>query len=433
MRLIWILPIFCIILSCSNGKKKSPEGISVFADLVNIKPDDSLSKIDIKIPSQKDNQFWFGYNSDNNLSIENFSIASNLKITKSIWSGYRPDFSDRMVSEPIIANKKIYLLDAKGKLSCRNLSDYKKLWKTDIIDFWSIKNFSNGKISYFENKIFVSTGYNLIAAVDSENGNIIWSKTIGAIPVSAPISNGNKVFVTTNDNKTYALDSKTGEILWIHSGILKNTGIMGAANPVVYNNNVVVGYSSGEIYLLNDNNGDLMWSHDLNQTKAINSDFILNDVDATPIVKDDVIYAIGNGGLMLAINGKNGNILWQEELSSIADFWIAGDFIYLINNDNQLISLYKKTGGVKWLAQLKKYKDEKNPESKIIYNGLIMAGDHLILSDINRKLLIISPLDGKIIKTINTEQKIYHTPIVVDKKLYLHTIGRFSVDLLVVE
>ena len=83
--------------------------------------------------------------------------------------------------------------------------------------------------------------------------------------------------------------------------------------------------------------------------------------------------------------------------------------------------------------QLKKYRDEKNPQSRIIYNGLIMAGDHLILSDINRKLLVISPLNGDILQTIKTEQKIYHTPIVVDKKLYLHTIGRFSVNLLVVE
>ena len=433
MRLIWILPFIFILLSCSSSKKASPEGMSVFADVVNIKADESLSQIPIKIPSQKTNKFWFGYNSDNNSSIENFTIASNLKITKSIWSGYRPGFSDRMVYQPLVVNKKIYLLDGKGKLTCRNLSDYKKLWKTDIVDFWSIRNFANGKISYSDNKIFASTGYNLIVAVDADSGNIIWSKTIGAIPISTPISNGNKVFVITNDNKTYALDAKTGEIIWVHSGILKNTGIMGAANPAIYNNDIVVGYSSGEVYLLDDKNGDMVWSHDLNQARAINSDFILNDVDAAPIIKDDVVYAIGNGGLMLAIDGKNSNILWQQELSSIADFWIAGDFIYLINNDNQLISLYKKTGGIKWIAQLKKYQDEKNPQSKIIYNGLIMAGDHLILPDINRRLLVISPLNGEILQTIKTEQKIYHTPIVVDKKLYLHTIGRFSVNLLVVE
>jgi hypothetical protein len=64
---------------------------------------------------------------------------------------------------------------------------------------------------------------------------------------------------------------------------------------------------------------------------------------------------------------------------------------------------------------------------------LVMAGGNLILSNFNRQLLVISPLDGKIIQTIKTSEKIYHTPIIVDKKLYLHTIGRFSVDLVTIE
>jgi hypothetical protein len=82
---------------------------------------------------------------------------------------------------------------------------------------------------------------------------------------------------------------------------------------------------------------------------------------------------------------------------------------------------------------LKKYENDQDLKSRIVYNGVVMAGGNLILSNFNRRLLVISPLDGKIIQTIKTSEKIYHTPIIVDKKLYLHTIGRFSVDLVTIE
>ncbi len=421
------------LFSCSSDSKiDDKNAISVFADLNSIETDQALKDTTITIPPTTINNSWFGSNNDNNQEIENFSFGKISKI-KSLKTGYRTSYDNRMVFAPVIVDDKIYTLDANSNLYAKDLSTNKTIWKKKLINRWFIKDFTNGKISYFEGKIFATTGYNLVFCVDIKTGEVLWQKTLSSIPISTPISDGKQVYLITDDNKTYSLSTIDGEINWIHSGILKATGILGSANPVLYKNYIISAYSSGEIYTLNKKTGDAGWVYDLNLNKVDTSDFVLNDIDATPIIKNDIAYTVGNGGLMMAIRIIDGAILWQKELASITDFWIAGEFIYLVNNDNQLICLYKKTGGIKWFVQLKKYLNDKKPASKIIYNGIIMAGDNLIMTNSNRELLTISPLDGKILQTKKLDQKIFHNPIIVNGKIYLHTIGRFTTDLVVID
>ncbi len=439
LRIFAISFLITSLSSCSSDKKiDDKNAISVFADLNLIQLDSSLKDIPITIPQATSNQSWFGSNNDNNQTIENFAFGRKSTIgqiskIKSTWAGYRSSYDNRMVFAPIIVEDKIYILDANSNLYAKDLASHKTIWKKKLIDRWFIKDFTNSKISYFNGKIFATTGYNLVFCIDAKTGEVLWQKTLSSIPISTPISDGDQVFLITDDNKTYSLSAANGEINWVHFGILKATAILGSANPVIYKNYIISAYSSGEIYTLDKKNGEAGWVYDLNLNKVDSSDFVLNDIDATPNVKNNVLYTIGNGGLMMAIRIIDGAILWKKELASITDFWIAGDFIYLVNNDNQLICLYKKTGGIKWFVQLKKYLKDKKPASKIIYNGIIMAGNNLMMTNSRKELLVISPLDGKILQTKKLDQQIFHNPIIVDNKIYLHTIGRFTTDLVVAE
>ncbi len=424
--------LFLILLSsCSSDEKESKNAISVFKYSKTLQIDKSLQGKTAKFPSQKNSKSWLGSNkAGNNFNIENFTFANEITKTKSVWSGYRTGNNDKKVFRPLIVGNIVYFLDAKGNLIARNLENFNKIWQKRIFDKRDKSNFINGKIYFNDGKIFATSGFNYLVALNASDGEIIWSKKIGSIPISTPIASKGQVFITTSDNKTYALSVADGSINWIHSGINRSTAILGAADLVFYKNYIVSSYSSGEIYILSQRNGEVGWTHDLNVNRAINSDFVLNDIDATPMVKDGVIYAVGNGGLMMAINIEDGDIIWQKELSSITDFWVAGDFIYLVNNDNQLISLSRKNGGIKWYKSLE---DENDPKKKTIYNGIIMAGDNLILSNQKREILLVSPTNGEILQRKKIDKGIYHAPVIVDQKLYLNTLGRFTVDLIVME
>lgn len=444
-----IVVTLLLISSCSNKDKDydKAKAISAFAIIDPIKVDPSLEKVVISLPKQQENNLWNGSASLQNQRLENIAKSFSeekkffssqreivLRDSSLFWSGFWSTDDDDFVFAPIIKDNKIFTLNPSGSLIAFDLTTKRKIWKTKLFPSFSLKNYRDPKIFYAKNsdgeKIFAVAGINKIAALSAVDGQVLWSKDIASIPVSTPVSDGNSVFVTTNDNKVYSLSAKDGELQWISSAILRNTAILGAADPIFYKDHVIAAFSSGEIYALSKKNGEFVWSQDLNLSKANSSDFYLNDVDATPIIKGDALYAIGNGGLMMAVDLKNGNYLWKKEVAGVVDFWAASGFLFVINNDNKLLAVDQKTGGIKWISQLPNLKKEKNPETKFIYNGVVLAGDKLVISRLDGELLLVSPLDGKIEKTEKIGKKIYHAPLVANDKIYFHNIGRFVIDVL---
>lgn len=433
-----ILPLL-FLLSCSDKDKDydKTKAISVFISTDSLKLDATLENIKITLPAQQKNNFWNGSNNEQNQRVENFAkdfLTKKkteeiiIKKSSSTWEDLHFGFANRLVYRPVIKDNKIFSLDTSGYLTARDLTTKKKIWQNRIFAHKFLKNYQNPKISSADGKIFAVAGVNIVVAVDEIDGKVLWSKNISSIPVSAPISDGKLVFVTTNDNKLYALNAISGDIEWESSAILRNTAIIGAADPVFYKNSVIASFSSGEIYAIDKKTGNVLWTQDANLSKANSSDFYLNDIDATPLIKNDVIYTIGNGGLMMAIDAKKGNYLWKKEIAGITDFWLAGEFLYVINNDNKLLAIYQKTGGVKWISELPNLKKDKKPQTKIIYSGVVMAGDKLIISSVEGSILVVCPFDGAIEKTFKTGAKIFHSPIIVGDKIYLHTLGKYVLD-----
>ena len=433
MNIIKILHVIIFIFllnGCNKNEEISKKAISAFATDLSPKIDLKLEKIKIDIPKQIENDNFNGIFISNNQKIENFAINNIIKKSKNISSGYVTSNIYDIISNPVINNNIIYSLDARGNLLARNLNNNKLIYRKRIISWLNIKNLSQGKINYDQGIIYITTGFNKILAVNASDAKIIWSKNLKSIAISRPIINSDNIYIISNDNKTYSLDKKNGSIQWIHNGIVKKTTIFGSSDPIIYKNYIISAYSSGEIYILNQKNGSTIDLYELNAARATSSNFILDDIDATPIIKDDIMYAVGNSGLMIAINLNSKIKLWQKNISSISNFWLAGNFIYVIDNENRLICLNIKTGGVKYFKQLKKYYSK----NKLIhYFGLILAGDNLILTNSNKEMLIISPFDGKILKEYRFNKKIQHRPIIANKKLYLHLKGRFENDIVIFE
>lgn len=434
-----------LLNSCADKDKDydKSKAISAFANNEILSVDKKLEKINITIPRQQENKSWGGSAALRNQEVENFtktfdkekkffgkSEKISLSVLDTYWSGYKPSYDGRFVFSPAIGDGKIFLLNVSGKLTARDLTTKKEIWKSRIFPKEFLKNYQNPKIFFSKGKIFAIAGTNRIIAASATDGKIIWSKDISSIPISTPVSDGNLVYVSTNDNKTYAFKEAGGELVFVHSGIVKQTAIFGAADPVIYKNSLLISYSSGEIYCLNKSTGAEIWSQNLNLNKAVTSDFYLNDIDATPIVKKDVVYAIGNGGLMIAADAKTGNILWKKEVAGLSDFWFAGDFLFVINNDNKLLSIHAKTGGIKWISQLPYLAKKNKPETKIIYNSVIMAGDKLLILDTNGEILIASPFNGEIEKTIKVGKEIYNSLAIVENVIYVHSLQRFTSSLI---
>lgn len=432
--------------SCSDKEKEydKSKAISVFASIDQVKVDESLAGSEVKLPEQKNLNEWLGSASSQNQLVENLAKKFSTKnrgffdktqeisfaASSPFWFFYGGKIEENFVFSPIIKDNKIFILDSSGELLCYNLINKKIIWKSQIFKKSFLKNYRTPKISYADGRIFAIVGINKITAANEENGEVLWSKEISSIPISTPVSDEKLVYVSTNDNKLYAFDVKNGNLIWVQSGISRSTAILGVADPIITRDLVIVAYSSGEIYALKKDNGEASWSQDLNFGKAVGSDFYLNDIDATPVIKNGFVYAIGNGGLTAAIRLEDGNFLWKKQISGIVHFWAAANFLFVIDNLNRLMAISQKTGSIKWISNLPYLQKDNAPETKIAYSGITLAGDKLLISRSDGRLLLASPFDGKIEKTFEFNKKISHSPIVVNDKIYLHSIGKYTIDLI---
>lgn len=392
-KIIYILLLIALV-SCNKEEKLKGERYLVFEPKQAIQIDEKLAKTKIEIPARKAGGDWYGKANKLNKDVENFSYNSDLLKIKKIQTTI--DFKGK--SSLVIGNT-LYEIKRLGVVKAINIETGKKIWKKRIRV--SEKRMKYGKISFFNGKIFVSTGYDEVISLDAVTGREVWRKKIKAVTISAPTFDNARVFVTTNDNKTYALSQKTGNIIWIHSGIFNQTAINGSSAPVIYEDLLISSYSSGEVYILNRANGRIVHSFDLNLPESI--DFKLNDVDATPIVKNNTIYTAGNGGLFVAVNTKNGEFLWKREFATITDFWIAGNYIYIANNENVVASFNKNNGKVKWVTQLEQYQKKKETDRKI-YTEIIMVNDKILVKNLDGNIIVLDANNGKILKEIKNKK-----------------------------
>ncbi len=426
------------ISSCSDKDDKYDEKKAILAieDTNPLEIDKSLEDQKVSIPKEKNTTYYdqsFFYNNE----IENFQFTplknkknKFLNKKKQIWSGYKGFYKDRYVFEPIIYNDKIFLLDPSGILTSYELNSKKRIYKKRIFPKTYFKNYQNPRLSIQNNRLFAIAGIDKVFAIDPKDGEIIWSKKILAIPISTIASDGKNIYFSTDNNKTYALDFQDGKIEWISSSFDQPTAIFGSAKPLINKNKLIISYSNGEINCLNKNNGELLWSQNLNLNKAVNSNFYLNDIDATPKIKDNTLFASGNGGIFMAINLDNGKYIWKKRLATISDFWLTKDYIFTINNENKLIALTQKDGKVKYVIQLDLQKDPNDPETKIIYNGIAMIGGKLLLTNENSEILVANPQNGEIEQKMKLRQRVFHSPIAINGKIILHTVGKYSINLM---
>lgn len=425
LKALHLLALIIFLTSCSKEESEKIKG-ELYYPKSTLHSDEDLLELEIKIPPQQESL------SKNQHIIENILKKYNqdhglidINLLDRVLIGFNWFSADKFNYAPIIDGDRAYILSNYGVLSKIDLNSKKRIWKKRVFGLNKLKNYQIPKISIAQGVIYAIAGSNQVAAINSDNGNIIWLKNISSIPISKVVHDQDLVYFITQDNKTFALNKSNGEIKWIHYGIFQPTAIFGSANPVIYKNYLLSAYSSGEVYLLDKKNGQLLWYQDLNLDKIGNTNYNLSDIDASPIIKNGIAYLISNNGVMIALKIDNKTILWQKEIASVTDFTIAGDFIYLIEDENNLLAIHRINGKVKWVKQLPDFKNSKKPQTKIIYNGVDLIGDKLFITDIWGNIYLISPLNGEIASKFKLGAKIYDKPVVESNKIYFYGKGLF--------
>jgi outer membrane protein assembly factor BamB len=406
-----------------DRKPKTPvlgQRIAVLTAETGAEVDPTLEQVPVTVPAERPDPEWPQPGGNGPKSMGNVALGQTLAVA---WDRKIPGSSSkkRLGAGPVVGSGKVFVMDVEGVVHAFDLKSGTPLWTHALADRKNESSLFGGGVSYDKGKVYATNGVGDVAALDASTGSQLWKKRPGGPLRGAPGIGYDTVYVTSQDNQLFALKQETGETLWTASGSLENAAVFGNAAPAIGQGTVVAGYSSGELTAYRYENGRPVWQDSLSRTSITTSVASLVDIDAAPVIDQGRVYAIGQGGRMVAMDILTGQRLWELNIAGTKTPWIAGEWLFVVTDDAKLLCIARNSGKVRWLTQLPHYKSEKKKKGPIRWSGPILAGGRLILTGTSGELLNVAVEDGKIGQGVRLGATIYQAPIVADNTLLVLT------------
>lgn len=240
------------------------------------------------------------------------------------------------------------------------------LWKANTTG----TNYEESAVVYLDGIAYIGScsthgaGYDMVFAVDTRNGSIIWSLPTGPGYVG-PVIDDNRLYIGTSShgyNPTneyvYCINRLDGTILWrrnIYGGI---------AESIQYDEEKIY-FSTDIVYALNKGDGAINWT------------YALDDYCVTkPILNDNAFITATSGGTMYKINVTDGEKIWEVHLPDFSwDNSITADnqghIFIAVYNDKSINAYEEKTGKIIWSYRL----HAKSLSFNAFHNNMLFISD----------------------------------------------------------
>jgi len=405
-----------------SAPKKTPtvgNRVPILVSETGVEADKTIADVQVLLPAPEANPEWSQPGGNAAKSMGQLALAEQ---PQRLWSATINGGSarDPLGAAPVVAEGKLFVVDVEGNLVAMNADTGARLWSTGITegDANRLARFGGGA-SYDSGAVFASDGLGDVIAASAADGKVLWrAKPSGPLRGSPTIANGN-VYVLTQDNQLYAINQTDGKIVWAGQGTLETQGVYGVAAPSASQGTVVAGFSSGELNAYRYENGRLLWQDALSRTSISTSVSTLSDIDAAPVIDQGRVYALGQGGRMVALELSTGQRLWEQNFAGLSTPWIAGEWIFLVTDDARLVALARSSGKARWIAQLQRFHKEKKKTGAITWFGPVLAGNRLILTNSEGQIVYANPGDGSVQATVDTKTPFALPPIVANNVLYV--------------
>ncbi len=317
--------------------------------------------------------------------------------TASVGSG--GGYRAKLTAQPLIAGGAVYTMDSDGRVSAFDLATGSRRWRTDTEADDSRSSNIGGGIAVQGERIYGTTGRGDALALEAGTGKVLWRKNIGVPARSGPTLANERMHFTTIDDQLLALSLANGERAWGYTAASSSTTVLTEAPPAISDGLVVAGFGSGELVSVRADSGVLAWSDTLASSRGRNSSVDLSAIRGLPVVDQGRVYAIGVGGLILALDVRSGRRLWEREVGGGQTPWLAGDWLYVQTSGQALAAINAGDGRVRWLQDLPRWDNPAKERDPIFWAGPLMVNGKLLLAGTSQIGVSINPVDGRIIGT----------------------------------
>lgn len=395
------------------SKKEVPlpgERIAVITDPNVASVDPAEAARPVQLPPAQANASWSqpGGSPSNNLG--HLALSGEVRKVWSADAGTGSSSSGRLSAVPLVADGKVFTLDAGGRVSAFSSASGAKLWTVSVTpENEKSKEGFGGGLALDGGHIYAATGYGTVVSIDSGNGAIVWTKRVGKPIRSSPTAAGGKIYFVSVDNTLYALSDDDGQELWTARGLPQAATLLSNVSPAVSGNIVVAPFPAGDVAAYDVSSGKVSWSDSLSRSSETTAAGILGD-PARPVIDHDVVYAVSHGGKMIATSESSGERLWTRNLASTQMPWVAGDTVYVVDLEGKLVALARADGKVRWVAAL---------PGSARWSGPVLAGGKLWAVSGAGLLVGVDASSGQVISQVDLRTPVFVSPVVAGGRMYI--------------
>jgi outer membrane protein assembly factor BamB len=421
--------------SCATfkGKKKTPvlgNRIAILQGENSVVADKTIGEVQVAVPPATTNDSWAQPGGSSSKSMGQLTLGTSLNRA---WSVEIDGGSNRqrLGAAPVIGGGKLFAIDVNAVVHAYSASTGASAWEASIAttDKKARSARFGGGVSFDDGKVFATDGLGDVVALDATSGKELWRAKPGAPLRGAPSVANGQVYVLSQDNQLYVLSQTDGTVVWTASGSIETQGVFGVAAPAVSQGTVVAGFSSGELNAYRYENGRTLWQDALSRSSISTSVSSLADIDADPVIDRGIVFAVGQGGRMVALEIVSGQRLWEQNFAGISTPWVAGEWVFIVTDDARLVCLARATGKVRWISQLRHFESEKiqkdgtikdkKKANAITWYGPVLAGGRLVLTNSLGEIVSASVEDGKLGTVIESKAPFTLPPVVANSTLYV--------------
>lgn len=348
----------------------------------------------VELPAVTARKNWAQVSSD---AAHNPGVAAlPARLTQAWRSGIGAggDYRRALSVQPIVANGRIFTMDATGHVDALSLATGQRLWRHSMRPKHDTSFAHGGGLAADATTLYVATGFGELRTLDPATGKQRWSKNLDQPIRSAPTIGGGRIYLILLDNTLKAFDAKTGDFDWRFPTGSSSNSMFGAGAPAYHQGVVVAGFGTGMLAGVNASGGSALWEQSLAAGYDATNPLNVSSIVANPVIGGNLAVATGLAGTTVAFDLRTGRRIWGFSAGGAETPAIAGDWLFLLTADQRLAAIHVPDGQVAWVTNLPAYRNPKKQHGPLTWHGPLLAGAGLLLTGSDQRMIVVDARTG---------------------------------------
>ncbi|MGP9687916.1 outer membrane protein assembly factor BamB [Psychrobacter sp. AOP22-C1-C5] len=265
----------------------------------------------------------------------------------------------------------------------------------------------------------ISTRGGQVMAFDSATGAKRWQKQLSGTVLTPALITNNRVILSANDGFLHGLSLQTGQSVWQFATQVPAISVRGSAAPTLLDSKTaLLATADGRLHAVTTDSGLPQWSRRVGVGTGSSEVERMSDVDGTPIVDKNQLFAVSYSGQLLGIDLATRQVMFVNEFASLKSLAVNNQQVIATGLDGKVAAYDRNSGAVLWESEELAYRHLTNP---------VMIGNYIAVGDLDGVVHLFDPASGKIVSRVQTKGALSSLQVQGSRLMTQSTSGQVAI------